>query len=718
MPQIAMTPYKHSIYEESAEIPYKSKRHLGQGKFGAVDEVELWNHVSSQQKRTYARKKIKLSFSTQAQQKELAAIRNEVEIIKRAEHIHIVKLFETYICGREFAIILEPVAEGTLKDLLEPQNPGEWSSIRAQLQEQAPQWFGCLIGGLSYLHNNNIRHRDIKPANILILSGKVLLTDFGISFDLPENTLSTYTNTGGTPKYRAPEAATGKRFGRWGDVFSLGAVFLEILTTLVGHDVLSNYNDTWPGAYADKLYGISDWIDNIETSGPRNHWYRTLTFICKIMLQYDPLERPTADEIYQCWRYRPFTALPPTSCYCNPAHDDSEWIRIVESANPEDVSDEEPWNQEAINTSLQRAVSNGHRLVMAILIGQGASVDALTLISEMEHPDMLKSIPSLVSMYGKQKQGMKVEELVKAGKGRSCLLQTLRGHSGSVFAIAFSLHGKILASASNDCTIRLWNPTTGVELPHGKLEGHADSVMAVAFFSDKLIASASRDCTLRLWDIATEIPHEIFQVSLGSIWAVAFSPDGKIIASTSNDYTVQLRDTETGALRRTLMGHSDIVWSVAFSLDGKRIASASREYVQLWDSVTGDLCGTLRGFSGLLMGLAFSPDAKLIASASDNHFVYLWDLATGAPPKILEGHLEPAVAVAFSPDNKLIASTSYDHTIRLWDCTTGAPYKTLEGHSDSVLAVAFSLDGDLIASVSKDSTVRLWDYGALRNAQN
>lgn len=506
MLQMAMTPYKHSIYEKSAEIPYRSKRHLGQGKFGAVDEVELWGHVSSQQKRTYARKKIKLSFSTLAQQKELSAIRNEVEIIKRAEHIHIVKLFETYICGREFAIILEPVAEGTLKDLLEPQNPGEWSSIRAQLQEQAPQWFGCLIGGLSYLHNNNIRHRDIKPANILILSGKVLLTDFGISLDLPENTLSTYTNTGGTPKYRAPEAATGKRFGRRGDVFALGAVFLEMLTAFIGHDILSRQNDNFPGPYADKCTSISEWIDNIVSIGPKDGWYGTMIFLCKTMLQYDPFERPSADDICQCWRYHPFTALPPVSCDCNPIYSDFEWRRIVESVTPENAAGQGPREQEAINAALQRAMSNDHRLAMAILIGQGASTDALAMTSEMERPGALNSLDSLVALYRNQRQWRYAEELAKVGKDPSCLLQTLDGHSSSVFAVAFSPDSQLVASASDDYTIWLWDSTTGTKTQHGILEGHVGSVLAVAFLRDKLIASASRDCTMRLWDITTETP--------------------------------------------------------------------------------------------------------------------------------------------------------------------------------------------------------------------
>lgn len=715
MPHMALAPGKHSVYNERAQIPFKSKRHLGHGGFGTVDEVEPLGHVPSRQNQAYARKTFTLPFSILAQKKELTIIQNEVKIIKRVEHIHIIKLVETYVCGREFAIILEPVAEGTLKDLLEPYDPEEWPSIQFQLQEQAPQWFGCLVSGLSYLHDHNIRHRDIKPPNILILSGRVLFADFGISLHLPESTLSTYTNSRGTLKYGAPEVATGKRFGRRADVFSLGAVFLEMLTALIGHDILSTYNDTWPGAYADKLDDVSDWITSIEKNGPRDHWYGTLAFLCKTMLQYDPFERPPANEIRQCWKYYPFTALPPT-CGCNPTHNDCERWRIAKSTTPKDAANEESRNQESMNLALQLAMSKGHRLAVAILIGQGASADTLTITSEMDHTDTLSGIGRLVSLYGNQRQCGPDEELAKAEED-GYLLKTLDAHSGAVFAVAFSSDGRLIACAFGDHTIRLWDSTMETQTPGAILEGHVDSVLAIAFLPDKLIVSASRDCTMRLWDIATETPHEMFKGDIGSFWAVAFSPDGKVIATASADHTIQLRDSMTGVILKTLSGHSDIIWSMAFSTDGRFIASGSDAYIQIWDSITGEQYGALKGHGGFIYGVEFSPDGKLIASAGNNETIRLWDLKTGTTYKTLEGHSESVLAVAFSPDTEFVASASSDNTVRLWNCTTGALHKILEGHNDRVSATAFSPNGEMIASASHDGTVKLWDFRQLRGTQ-
>ncbi|KAJ5117635.1 hypothetical protein N7448_011267 [Penicillium atrosanguineum] len=301
-------------------------------------------------------------------------------------------------------------------------------------------------------------------------------------------------------------------------------------------------------------------------------------------------------------------------------------------------------------------------------------------------------------------------QLPRVNETWSAELQALEGHSATVRSVALAPDGRLLASGSDDLTVRLWDTATGAL--QQTLEGHSSYIYSVAFSPDGLrLASGSRDRTVRLWDTVTGALQQTLK-GHSPYWSVTFSPDGRLLAAGSLDRTVQLWDTATGALQQTLEGHSAAVRSVAFSPDGQLLASGSDDRtVRLWDTATGAMQQTLDGHSATVLSVAFSPDGRLLASASGSkdRTVRLWDTATGALKQTLEGHLATVWSVTFSPDGLRLASGSSDWTVRLWDTATGTLQQTLEGHSAAVRSVAFSPDGQLLASGSDDRTVRLWD---------
>ncbi|KAF8534893.1 WD40-repeat-containing domain protein [Trichophaea hybrida] len=166
----------------------------------------------------------------------------------------------------------------------------------------------------------------------------------------------------------------------------------------------------------------------------------------------------------------------------------------------------------------------------------------------------------------------------------------------------------------------LWDPLTGAS--RGTLKGHSCGVTAVTFSPDgQLLASASDDMTVRLWDPSTGTARGTLKCHNSSNAAV-FSPDSQLLV------------TAEGALRSTLDSHCDHVEAVAFSPNGQLLASASSDStIRLWDLATGASCGILEGHGGS-HAVAFSSDGQLLAPAS-YRTIRLWDIQTKEAIQVL-----------------------------------------------------------------------------------
>ncbi|WP_199321945.1 NB-ARC domain-containing protein [Leptolyngbya sp. FACHB-321] len=287
-------------------------------------------------------------------------------------------------------------------------------------------------------------------------------------------------------------------------------------------------------------------------------------------------------------------------------------------------------------------------------------------------------------------------------------LNILRGHSGRVWTIAFSPDGQMLASGSEDQTIRLWNARDGTCLT--VLQGHTGGVTSVNFSPNgQILSSASDNSSIRLWSVAHCTTLKTLSGHTRWVWAVAFSPDGQTLASASDDRTIRLWDVQTGICRKTLQGHTSWVTSLSFSPNGQTLASGSDDAsVRLWSVQDGTCFKRLPGHSSCVWSVAFSPDGQILASNSENASFRLWDVQNGTCLKTFQGQTSGVTSVSFSPDGSTLASGSYDALVRLWDWQQET-CKALPGHTNWSWAVAFHPNSQMVASGSIDQTVRLWD---------
>jgi WD40 repeat protein len=310
------------------------------------------------------------------------------------------------------------------------------------------------------------------------------------------------------------------------------------------------------------------------------------------------------------------------------------------------------------------------------------------------------------------------------------LIRTLEGHTAPVRGVAFSPDGKTLATGDEDGNLKFWNPQNGALLRQwARLDL---GVRGLAFSPNGQYFAAAcgirgtgpgRDARgqLVLWDARTWqiLRKPIYESALISL---AFAPDGSTLAFGSQDRSIILMQTASGATLRTLSLERGFPNALAFSPNGSALAATDNSSVQLWDTRTGAQMARLKAPEiTTIFSLAFVRDGGTLATASldralnERFHIRFWNTTTG---ELKSAWPEKSVtyALAASPDGSTLASGAAGQ-VRLRTLPTGVEETNaaLASRRRWVRAVAWSRDGKLLASAS-GGQVLLWDAqtGALR----
>ena len=424
--------------------------------------------------------------------------------------------------------------------------------------------FRDVLPALKLLHDRNLIHGDIQPKNILRHQGSFVLID---RIDDSIN----------SPEYVAPEQLRGPAVPQ-SDLYSLGVTCIHLLTDIPPFDLFDVSDDCWV------------WQQYLPTpvSG-------RLTQILNKLLQTTISQRfQSADEIMRLLGINSLIATPPTpkchSLRIFKGHTAAvNAIALSLNGQIASVSADKTTRLWDINTGKAICIAYKHTdSVNSVAF----SVDGTIATASSDRTLKLwsSSLQEIFTFTGHTRAVKSVSfhpngQILASGSWDKTIklwnirtgqeIYTFTGHQLQVTSVAFSSQG-ILASASFDRTIRLWQSDTWENRPVITLVGHVQAVLAVAFSPNgQILATGSDDKTIKLWDVSTS---EVIHTLSGHCWSVVtvvFSADGETLISGSWDKTVKFWRVSTGEEIATFTGHEDSVLAVAVGPDA--VASCSKD---------------------------------------------------------------------------------------------------------------------------------------------
>ncbi|XP_051245578.1 triple functional domain protein isoform X5 [Dicentrarchus labrax] len=255
-------------WKDNFESHYTEVVELGRGRFSVVKRCDQRGT-----KRTVAVKHVNKKLMRRDR------VTQELNLLQRLQHPHIVSLIDTYETPSSYALVLEMADQGRLLDYIV-----SWGNLT---EEKVACYLQNILEALHYLHNCRIVHLDVKPENLLVAhssSGQptVKLTDFGDAVQL--NSAHYSHPLLGSPEFASPELVLGEPVSLTSDLWSLG---------VVTYVLLSGASPFLDESAEETCLNIC----RLDFSFPRDYFQgvsqAARDFIC-LLLRTDPSRRPSA----------------------------------------------------------------------------------------------------------------------------------------------------------------------------------------------------------------------------------------------------------------------------------------------------------------------------------------------------------------------------------------------------------------------------------------
>ncbi|KAJ1729647.1 hypothetical protein LPJ61_003419 [Coemansia biformis] len=315
-------------------------------------------------------------------------------------------------------------------------------------------------------------------------------------------------------------------------------------------------------------------------------------------------------------------------------------------------------------------------------------------------------------------------------------------HTGVATVAAFSDDGRYVATGSADATVKLIDVDQARGAAAGAvrrddkfvvrtLSDHDGGVTGLALHPNGLVlASCSEDRSIRLFDLSVAQGKHAFQSFRDSqpLRSIAFHPSGDYIAAGGDAAEMRLYSVRSGKAYLLAAGgggggpglahHSAGITHVGYAGSGAAIASASRDgSVKIWDGASGKCVRTIdRAHDGKAATAAvFSQDSKHVLTAGLDSCVRMWDAASGRMVQEYVGASADAAsaqAVFSHGGAQVMAPDAATNTVAVWDAASGQLLAKVAAHSQRITSIAASPTADAFVTCSADGWARYWSPGA------
>lgn len=261
------------------------------------------------------------------------------------------------------------------------------------------------------------------------------------------------------------------------------------------------------------------------------------------------------------------------------------------------------------------------------------------------------------------------------------LLEQKNHHQGSIYCMDWSVSGRLLASGSNDKTIKI------MVIPDLESPSTDDDILELPIYGHK-----------------------------GTIRSLVFDPSSDLVLFSAGiiDKTVKIWDTENGKLKGELIGHIGDIHSLKWSNDGSLFASGgSDKIIRFWDLRTNTTNSFIdaKGFDSISdCSIHTNGTNTLIAIGHADGKVTIWDYYSKKIIKEIKNCLlgQEVRSVEFSPDGRFLVTGAFDAKVRIFDRENDFGLIGKVEHGDKVVSSKWHPFLPILSSTSSDKTARLW----------